>query len=512
MNDAQVMAALEHDEEYRVVRSLASKSTGTTELVYGKGPELLVRKRIPSGLANEGAWRTVADINSPLLPKVHDIYWLPDELVVVTAYVDGVTVYELVERTGPVDQKQAVSYICELCRAVGTLHAHGVVHRDITPSNVVISGGSARLIDLGCAREYVEGARHDTTALGTLGFAAPEQFGFAQSDARSDVYALGSLLGYLLTGAQPGDKAFDEALADEERVPFVLRIVIERARSFEPSARYGSTGEFSAAVRAAIGERSEVRAAAAAAAVAAEERAEARMAQSTVAEGRPASRPTDIPVPVAMQEVPTQPDVVLPPTKQLTTPVPSPQRSTTSGGADSTVKSIPLPPEGAPLADGGTKDAGTKAKRKKSGRTKAKQDADQQKREKKAAEERQSASDDALVHVDRQQIKRFVTTWPQLSSHEKTRVVFSWLICLYAARMFLEGFLDGLYYWNTEDWLVSLVGIVCSLLCAFNVHANSCNALLDPDDWRSAPTIFLDWTKRFFIWMLIALLISGIFF
>lgn len=124
---------------------------------------------------------------------------------------------------------------------------------------MVVSGGSARIIDLGNARIYVEGARHDTTRLGTWGYAAPEQFGFAQTDARSDVFGLGGLLGFLLTGINPGDETFDKALADEARVPFVLRLVVERARAFEPSARYQTAADFMTAVRAAVPEYATIR-------------------------------------------------------------------------------------------------------------------------------------------------------------------------------------------------------------------------------------------------------------
>ena len=109
--------------------------------------------------------------------------------------------------------------VVQLCEAAAALHAHGIIHRDISPTNVIVAADGAHLIDLGIARFRAEGATHDTTQLGTPGFAAPEQHGFAQTDARTDVYSLGRVLGYLLTGVRPEmpDAAeYEQALADEK--------------------------------------------------------------------------------------------------------------------------------------------------------------------------------------------------------------------------------------------------------------------------------------------------------
>jgi len=239
------------DASYKPIRTLAAGPGGTTELVRGPKGDVLVRKIIPLELANVHAWMELTRIESPLLPQVQALYQRDQDntLAVVLTYVDGLTLEELVTSTGPIEAPTAARYLGELCQAADVLHAHGIVHRDLSPGNIVVAGGSARIIDLGNARVHEEGARKDTTTLGTYGFAAPEQFGFAQTDARSDVYSLGSLLGYLLTGLRPDDPGFDAALADASRVPANLRLVVEKARSFEPSQRYQSAGELAAAAQ-----------------------------------------------------------------------------------------------------------------------------------------------------------------------------------------------------------------------------------------------------------------------
>lgn len=237
------------DDMYHVERVLARGKGGVTELVTVEGAGPFVRKKIPNELARRSVWSVLADCDCARLPQVEATYKTPDEFVVVYDFVPGDTLEALVKQAGPLDAAQAVSLALDICEAAGALHAQGVVHRDITPKNVVASSDGARLIDLGIARLYAEGATRDTNALGTWGFAAPEQYGFKQTDARSDVYSIGCVLGYLLTGVMPDEDAYHDALADESAVPAHLRAVVERATNMEPSARYQSAMDLAAALR-----------------------------------------------------------------------------------------------------------------------------------------------------------------------------------------------------------------------------------------------------------------------
>ncbi len=237
------------DDMYHVERVLARGKGGVTELVTVEGAGPFVRKKIPNELARRSVWSVLADCDCARLPQVEATYKTPDEFVVVYDFVPGDTLEALVKQAGPLDAAQAVSLALDICEAAGALHAQGVVHRDITPKNVVASSDGAHLIDLGIARLYAEGATRDTNALGTWGFAAPEQYGFKQTDARSDVYSIGCVLGYLLTGVMPDEDAYHDALADESAVPAHLRAVVERATNMEPSARYQSAMDLAAALR-----------------------------------------------------------------------------------------------------------------------------------------------------------------------------------------------------------------------------------------------------------------------
>ncbi|MCH4229509.1 MAG: serine/threonine-protein kinase [Atopobiaceae bacterium] len=236
-SDADLLHALELDDAYRVERVLGEGPSARTELVALEGSGPFVRKRIPLELANPAAWARLMTIDEPLLPKVERTYTLPDAFVVVSDYVDGMSLDERVRREGPLVPNEAIRILEDVAHAAGVLHAHGIIHRDITPANVVLAADGAHLIDLGIARVHSQEEKKDTTRMGTWGFAAPEQFGFAQTDARSDVYSLGRLLAYMLVGVRPDAVGFEASLADPARVSATLAHVVAHACAFEPSAR-----------------------------------------------------------------------------------------------------------------------------------------------------------------------------------------------------------------------------------------------------------------------------------
>ena len=253
MDDSRLMRALALDDSYHVIRVLAEGPSGRTELVTLKSEDdtLLVRKRIPDALANARAWASVVGIDDPLVPHVENIYRMPDELVVVYGYVEGRSLYEVITGEGSFDVARAANVTIDVCHAAAVLHDVGVVHRDITPGNVILSDDGAHLVDLGIARVGEPDRARDTNMLGTWGFIAPEQLGYAQTDARSDVFSIGCLLGYMLTGFEPDKASYQILLEDDSCVPFGLKRVINKACALEPSKRYQSARELGEAVRMA---------------------------------------------------------------------------------------------------------------------------------------------------------------------------------------------------------------------------------------------------------------------
>ncbi|WP_368158120.1 serine/threonine protein kinase [Collinsella aerofaciens] len=244
MNDNQLMHAMSLDDTYHVEQVLARGEDGITELVTIDGAGPFVRKKIRQELARRNVWSALTECSSPRLPRVEATYELPEHFVVVYDFVPGRSLSKVIETDGPLTPEEATSLGIELCEAAEELHRHGIVHRDISPNNIVVAANGAHLIDLGIARMRVEGASKDTTSLGTWGFASPEQYGFAQTDARSDVYSIGRVLGFALTGVRPDDEAYEQILKENlDNAPATLVHAITRACSFEPSARFQSATE-----------------------------------------------------------------------------------------------------------------------------------------------------------------------------------------------------------------------------------------------------------------------------
>lgn len=125
------------------------------------------------------------------------------QTAVLEEYVQGDTLAELL-MGARLTEREARQVTMQLCQALHVLHSMGAVHRDVKPENVILRGSDAVLIDFD-ARAHLQGQSPRATrrVLGTTGFAAPEQYGIFQSDARADIFSLGVLLNIMLTGKHP---------------------------------------------------------------------------------------------------------------------------------------------------------------------------------------------------------------------------------------------------------------------------------------------------------------------
>lgn len=267
------LAELQRDENLQVVELLKASPHETTELVQytganGAGLGLLLRKRFAAASGLGTAYQELlraqrAGRRFQHVPQVYAAYRRDDELVVLMEYVRGDTLAALVRRCnagsgekgapegkGPLPVQAptprldlARSVFPQLCDAVAELHESlptPLIHRDIKPENIIVTPACVPvLIDFGIARTYKTGAATDTVHFGTADYAPPEQYGFGQTDIRSDVYALGLVLWFCLTGRVPAPSDRELAYTDSA-VPEPLRRVIVRAAAFDPSDRYPS--------------------------------------------------------------------------------------------------------------------------------------------------------------------------------------------------------------------------------------------------------------------------------
>lgn len=134
--------------------------------------------------------------NFPAIAEVFDDFY-------VMEYIEGKTLCEIISEN-PLSLSDAKNYILQLIDAVEVLHGFNIVHRDIKPENIIITDdGTLKLIDFDISRKIIKSKSRDTEILGTIGYAAPEQYGFTQTDERSDIYAIGAVYNFMLTGKLP---------------------------------------------------------------------------------------------------------------------------------------------------------------------------------------------------------------------------------------------------------------------------------------------------------------------
>lgn len=205
--------------EYEEIRELKKSEKSAVYLVREKGGDrLFVRKKLKG---RHEVYGVLQDCSHPFLPELYQVTASDAGTVVIEEYIEGRPLCG--DSLTPGQMRRAVR---ELCMVLEFLHKKGIIHRDIKPSNILLAGdGHIRLIDFDAARMYRSDREQDTRLLGTRGYAPPEQYGFAQTDERADIYSLGVTLEQLL-----GKKANR----------FAYKRIIRKCTRLDPDKRYQS--------------------------------------------------------------------------------------------------------------------------------------------------------------------------------------------------------------------------------------------------------------------------------
>lgn len=154
--------------------------------------------------------KLLARLHHPNLPRVTDHLVIPGHgQFLVMDYIEGQSLYERIEKGGPVSEAQALEWLLPICDALSYLHSQEppIIHRDIKPQNIILgTGGRPYLVDFGIAKTFTIDKSTTAGALAVSpGYSPPEQYGKSITDARSDIYSLGATLYTLLTGDTPSD-------------------------------------------------------------------------------------------------------------------------------------------------------------------------------------------------------------------------------------------------------------------------------------------------------------------
>lgn len=188
-------------------------------------------------------------LDHPMILKYYEILEKEESLVVVMDHAEGWPLSGILKKEGALREDKVLRIARAMAQVLDYLHSqpHPIIYRDLKPANIIMSdSGALRLVDFGAAREYKEFATGDTQMLGTIGYAAPEQFGgMGQSDCRTDIYNLGATLYHLATGNDPAEPPC-EILPVRQVKPGLsrgLEYIIGRCVKRDPSQRFQSAKE-----------------------------------------------------------------------------------------------------------------------------------------------------------------------------------------------------------------------------------------------------------------------------
>ena len=241
--------------KYKILSTIGSGGFGTVYLAEDTWIDKKVALKVPhkqsvdfSELLREP--RLLASLNHPNIVTIMTAEMQENLFFIVMEYVPGETLESMISRRGPLDVPVALDYTCQICNALDHAHRQGVLHRDLRPSNMLVSeSGLLKVADFGTSR-FLEIAAHGTTIIGSPPYMAPEQF---QGKAlfASDIYSVGVTMFQMLTGDLPYDTPTPSDLARllkgellvsvrarNPKVPRTINDIVLKAMAPEVHARY----------------------------------------------------------------------------------------------------------------------------------------------------------------------------------------------------------------------------------------------------------------------------------
>ena len=238
-------------EHWTVYECLKESEDSSTFLVKETATGILCvlkwgRNRQTEFLRNEmEIMKKMADRKLSGIPKAYRIFEENGEVYLVREYIEGMSLAQMVLQKGGISEAEICRISRKICQTAEQFQNpdEPMIHRDIKPENIVVTpGGEVVFIDFGTMRSYKKDGSHDTFVVGTRGTAAPEQYGYTQTDQRTDVYAIGQTMLYMVS------ESYEMNQLSECAVSRRMKKIIEKACSFEPDKRYGDAAQLRRAV------------------------------------------------------------------------------------------------------------------------------------------------------------------------------------------------------------------------------------------------------------------------
>lgn len=238
-------------EHWTIYECLKESEDSSTFLVKETATGILCvlkwgRNRQAEFLRNEmEIMKKMADRKLSGIPKAYRIFEENGKVYLVREYIEGMSLAQMVLQKGGISEAEICRISRKICQTAEQFQNpdEPMIHRDIKPENIVVTpGGEVVFIDFGTMRSYKKDGSRDTFVVGTRGTAAPEQYGYTQTDQRTDVYAIGQTMLYMVS------ESYEMNQLSECAVSRRMKKIIEKACSFEPDKRYGDAAQLRRAV------------------------------------------------------------------------------------------------------------------------------------------------------------------------------------------------------------------------------------------------------------------------
>ncbi len=234
---------------YKIIKPIGKGGMSTVYLAQNVSLDTMwaikvIEKKSRSGFDLLAEPNILKKLNHPALPRIIDIEEDNKYLYIVEDYIEGVSLDKQLKRYGKFNEETVIEWVKQLCDVLIYLHSqtpNPIIYRDMKPSNIIVnSKNKVKLIDFGIAREFKKQSTDDTAYIGTKGYAAPEQYGIGQSDARTDIYSLGITIYHLLTGISPNEPPYEIKKLRSIDMKFSegIELIVNKCTQSNPSNRY----------------------------------------------------------------------------------------------------------------------------------------------------------------------------------------------------------------------------------------------------------------------------------
>lgn len=213
-----------------IYSELAEVSKGKIYIVKSSLDDKIYIKKILEAEKYD-IYSQIQSLSIPDIARIYELIVLDDKLIVIEEYINGHSLKEILAESKTIPEEKVIEYTLALIDIIEKLHSSPcpIIHKDIKPSNIMINNdGILKLIDFDISRIHRDDKKTDTHILGTYGYAAPEQFGFNQTDLRTDIFAIGVTMNMMLVGKLPTEEIYQGELSK----------IISKCISLDPDKRF----------------------------------------------------------------------------------------------------------------------------------------------------------------------------------------------------------------------------------------------------------------------------------